>query len=61
MMVSRKEENWKRQRICCLDRRQSVMDNATAKVSCFARAYHYKNNKMAAPVGVSYILAVKEK
>ena len=43
------------------DRRQSVMDNTTAKVSCFARAYHYKNNKMAAPAGVSYIYAVKEK
>ena len=21
------------------------MDNTTAKVSCFARAYHFKNNK----------------
>ena len=24
--------------------RRSVMDNTTAKVSCFARAYHYENN-----------------
>lgn len=23
-----------------------VMDNMTAKVSCFARAYHYKNNRI---------------
>ena len=37
------------------------MENTTAKASCFARAYHCKNNKMAAPVGVSYIFAVKEK
>jgi len=22
------------------------MDNMTAKVSCFARAYHYRNNKV---------------
>lgn len=22
------------------------MDNMTAKVSCFARAYHYKNNSI---------------
>ena len=36
------------------------MENTTAKVSCYARAYHYRNNKMAAPVGVSYIFAVKE-
>lgn len=27
------------------DRGQSVMDNTTAKVSCFARAYHFENNK----------------
>ena len=27
------------------DRRQPVMDNMTAKVSCFARAYHFENNK----------------
>ena len=26
-------------------RRQSIMDNTTAKVSSFARAYHFENNK----------------
>ena len=45
MMIPRNEGNWKRQRICCLDRGQMVMDNTTAKVSCFARAYHFVNNK----------------
>ena len=45
MMIRRKEGNWRRQRICCLDRGQMVMDNTTAKVSCFARAYHFENNK----------------
>lgn len=46
------------------------MDNITAKVSCFARAYHYKHNSetgrifsdsMAAPKGVNYILADRDK
>ncbi len=45
MMIRRKEENWRRRQICCLDRRQPVMDNPTAEVSCFARSYHFENNK----------------
>lgn len=44
MMISRNVRTWKRQQICCLDRRQSVMDNTTSKVSCFARAYRFENN-----------------
>ena len=45
------------------------MKNITAKVSCFARAYHYKNSTSPifadtvaeAPMGVCYVLAVRQK
>lgn len=47
-MTLKKEEHWKELRIFCLgsekEQGENDMDNMTAKVSCFARAYHYKNN-----------------
>ena len=47
MMKLRKEGSWSRPQRCCLGNTRVIrMENMTAKVSGFARAYHYKNNRI---------------